>query len=169
MQQSRRGQNGASLLILVFCEPSRRAGLGRLARQRLTATRLGSVAGAVTAALFLPACSGFVGEAYLNRRAQLAAHVVTSDGHTGVPCKVTALLFGDEEDQAEIASGSDVTLVVGMMIPAKVDVPVKASVALRVACRGYATVTTSAREVEVSALDPPKVDFGTVAASASAP
>jgi hypothetical protein len=135
----------------------------------MMARTLGGVTSAMTAALFLPACGGFVGEAYLNRRAQLVAHVVTSDGHTGVPCKVTALLFGDEEDQAEIASGSDATLVVGMLTPAKVDAPVKARVALRVACRGYATITTPAREVEVSALDPPKVDFGTVAASASAP
>jgi len=123
----------------------------------------------MTAALFLPACSGFIGEAYLNRRAQLVARVVTSDGHTGVPCKVTALLFGEEEGHAEIASGSDATLVIGMMTPAKVDAPVKATVALRVACRGYATVTTSAREVEVSALDPPKVAFGAVTASLSAP
>jgi len=119
----------------------------------MTATRLGGMASAMAASLLLPACSGFVGEAYLNRRAQLVARVVTSDGHTGVPCKVTALLFGEEEAQAEIASGSDATLVVGMMM----------------ACRGYATVTTPAREVEVSALDPPKVDFGTVAASVSAP
>ena len=135
----------------------------------MTATRLGGMASAMAASLLLPACSGFVGEAYLNRRAELVARVVTSDGHTGVPCKVTALLFGEEEAQAEIASGSDATLVVGMMTPAKVDAPVKASISLRVACRGYATVTTPAREVEVSALDPPKVDFGTVAASVSAP
>jgi hypothetical protein len=33
-----------------------------------------------------------------------------------------------------------------------------------VACQGYASVTTDAREVEVTVLDPPKLDFGTVTA-----
>jgi hypothetical protein len=146
-----------------------RSAARRLAPQRMTATRLGGMAGAMAAVLFVPACSGFVGEAYVNRRAHLAARVVTSDGQTGVPCKVTALLFGEQEGQAEIASGADAMLMIGMMTPAKVDAPVKANVALRVACRGYVTVTTPAREVEVSALDPPTVDFGTVAASVSAP
>jgi len=132
-------------------------------------TRLGGMASAMAAALVLTACGGFVGEAYVNRRVHLAARVVTSDGHPGVPCNVTALLFGEEEGQAEIASGADATVMVGMMTPAKVEVPIKASVALRVACKGYATVTTPAREVEVSALEPPKVDFGTVTASVTGP
>lgn len=127
------------------------------------------IPGAMAATLVLTACGGFVGEAYVNRRAHLGARVVTSDGHAGVPCQVTALPSGEEEGQVEIASGADATLVVGMMSPAKVQGPVKASVALRVACKGYATMTTPAREVEVSVVDPPKVDFGTVTASVSRP
>jgi len=53
----------------------------------MTAARLSGMASAMAASLLLPACSGFVGEAYLNRRAQLVARVVTSDGHTGAPAE----------------------------------------------------------------------------------
>jgi hypothetical protein len=132
---------------------------------RIGATSLATIAYLIATAFALSTCGGFVGEAYVNRRASLAARVVTSDGRNDVPCTATALLFGEEESRANLTAGSDLSMVVGMMTPAKAAAPVKASVALRVACEGYATTTTPAREVEVSALNPPRLDFGVVTVS----
>jgi hypothetical protein len=107
-------------------------------------------------------CGGFVGEAFVNRRANLAAKVVTSDGRTGVPCTVTALVLDEEDAQATVAAGDDVVVVVGMLTPAKAEATVKARVALRVACEGYAPVTTPEQETTLAMLNVPMVDFGTV-------
>jgi hypothetical protein len=118
---------------------------------------VGSLAWAVGVVLICNACQAFV-----NRRAILSARVVTSDGQAGVPCTVTALLFGQEEASAQVLAGADAILTIGMMTPAKVQSPVKANVALRVACQGYSSTTTGERETEVTALDPPKLEFGTI-------
>jgi hypothetical protein len=112
--------------------------------------------------LHLVGCGGFVGEAFINRRATLTAHVLTADGRVGVPCQVTALLFGDEYAQAEMNAGNDAEVAVGMLTPAKATQPVTARVALRVDCQGYAVVTTPERETAVAAVGVPVVEFGTV-------
>jgi hypothetical protein len=134
---------------------SRRRGTGTSFAMLMSSTALAMLAG----------CNGFIGEAFVSRRATLAAHVATSDNRAGVPCTVTALLFGEEDTRAEVTSGAPTELSIAMMSPARVQAPVRARVALRVACQGYASVTTDAREVEVTVLDPPKVDFGTVTAA----
>lgn len=116
----------------------------------------------MSAGLLAEACSGFVGEAFVNRRAILTARVATSDSRPGVRCTVTSLLFGEDDSRIEIATGAEATLLVGMATPANAPAPVKARVALRVACDGYRPLTTPERETEVAVLDVPKVDFGTI-------
>ena len=112
--------------------------------------------------LGLSACRGFVGEAFLNRQAHLAVHVITSDGRTGVPCSVTALLFGQEDARADVAAGTTAQVTIGMLTPVRASKPVKARVALRVACEGYGTVTTPDRETEFAVVNVPSVEFGSV-------
>lgn len=124
---------------------------------------------AISCVIALPACAGFVGEVFMNRTATLVVRVVTPDARTGVPCTATALLAGEAQAYTEVVAGADVTLTVGMMTPLKVRAPVKARVALRVACEGYAPATTPVRDIEVSAAAPPKVDFGQVSVGVAKP
>jgi hypothetical protein len=106
--------------------------------------------------------SGACVEAYVSRTARLVGHVATGDGRTGVPCTAVALLFDEEDARATVPSGSAFQLTVSMLSPAKVPGPMKAAIAVRVTCDGYAAATTEVREAEVAVQDPPTLDFGTI-------
>src|SRR4030095_14312121 len=107
-------------------------------------------------------CTAMGGEAFVNRSATLAVHVLTPDARAGVPCTGRALLFGEDEQQVDVVSGAATTLSVGMLTALSEKRPIKAHVALRVACQGYAATTTEARAVGGGLPAPPRVDFGSV-------
>jgi hypothetical protein len=100
----------------------------------------------------------------VSREAILVARVVTADDQTGIPCKVTHTLSGEEERQAvtEVVSGQEFNRTVAVGTPLRMSHTFRLRVALVVRCVGYEQASSPEREVEVGWLTKPKTDLGTI-------